>query len=202
MSTLSPSRRVALVLVGLLSVAVLAGCGNGERATTPPSPVPASTTPPVAESPRPATLRLTSAAFSNGEPIPARYSCHGANVPPRLDWAGVPEDAGELALVVDDPDAVGGLYVHWVVVGIEPGATGSISAEDPAGGRILPNSGGEAKYLGPCPPAGTGTHHYRFTLYVLPGDLDIKVETPAKQSTEAIAKAATATARLVGTYEG
>lgn len=145
-------------------------------------------------------MRLTSTAFADGEPIPARYSCKDDNEPPPLQWTGAPPDAAELALVVNDPDAVGGLFTHWVVTGIEPAAQGRITGSPPSGAQVTANSAGRAAYLGPCPPAGTGTHHYRFTLYALPDRLDVKPGAAVNQTTKAIREAATAHARLVGTF--
>lgn len=139
--------------------------------------------------------------FADGEPIPADYSCTGRNVPPPLEWAGVPEGTGSLALIVDDADAVGGLYVHWVVTDIPP-STSEIAGKAPAGATVSANSGGKAKYLGPCPPAGTGVHHYRFQLYALPEALGLDAATPHKEATTKIRDAAIAEARLAGTYRG
>ncbi|REX68011.1 YbhB/YbcL family Raf kinase inhibitor-like protein, partial [Mycobacterium tuberculosis] len=106
------------------------------------------------------------------------------------------------ALVVDDPDAVGGLYVHWIVTGIAPGSGSTADGQTPAGGHSVPNSGGRQGYFGPCPPAGTGTHHYRFTLYHLPVALQLPPGATGVQAAQAIAQAASGQARLVGTFEG
>lgn len=76
----------------------------------------------------PASIAVRSDAFGPGERIPVRYSCQGANVSPPLRWSGVPDHADELALVVDDTDAPGGTYVHWVVFGIDP-ETNAIRAD-------------------------------------------------------------------------
>src|SRR5512139_4227608 len=105
---------------------------------------------------------VSSPAFADNAPIPAEYSCNGRNVPPPLHWENVPAGAESLALVVDDPDAVGGLYVHWVVTGIPPSTTEIVDGALPTRAVVIANSGGKAAYLGPCPPAGTGVHHYRF----------------------------------------
>lgn len=107
-----------------------------------------------------------------------------------------------MALVVDDPDAVGGLYIHRVVSDIPPTTTMSAEGAAPAGGRVSQNSGGNRAYLGPCPPRGTGVHHYRFTVYALPKRLGLSDATPARQAADAIAKAAIAQGRLVGTFTG
>jgi Raf kinase inhibitor-like YbhB/YbcL family protein len=78
-----------------------------------------------------------------------------------------------LASVIDDPDPVGGLYVHWVVTGIPPSTTEIADGALPPGALVRANSEGKAAYLGPCPPAGTGVHHYRFQLYALGQDIGV-----------------------------
>jgi len=103
---------------------------------------------------------------------------------------------------VDDPDAVGGLYIHWVVSDIAPTVTGSAKGAAPSGGRVSANSGGDRAYLGPCPPRGSGVHHYRFTVYALSRRLDLSPATPARQAVDAIARATIAQGRLVGTFTG
>jgi Raf kinase inhibitor-like YbhB/YbcL family protein len=144
---------------------------------------------------------ITSPAFADGVPIPVRFTCRGDNVPPPLTWSA-PSSAAELALVVDDPDAVGGLYVHWIVTGIAPGSGSTAEGQTPANGRSLPNSSGKDGYFGPCPPAGTGTHHYRFTVYQLPAALELPARSAGVQAAQAIAQAATAQARLTGIVQG
>lgn len=176
------------------------GCDGGGGQTSAPASnvrtVSAATITLVADE-----LTITSPAFADGAPIPVQYSCKGANVAPPLAWSA-PAGAGDLALVVDDPDAVGGLYVHWIVTGIAPGSGSTADGQTPGNGRSLPNSGGQQGYFGPCPPAGTGTHHYRFTLYQIPAPLQLPPGAAGVHAAEAIAQAATAQARLTGTFRG
>jgi Raf kinase inhibitor-like YbhB/YbcL family protein len=111
---------------------------------------------------------LTSTAFADGADIPIRYTCEGENRSPHLTWSGTPDGTRSLALIVDDPDAPGGVFVHWVLCDIPPdvheltehvaGATVGMS------GR---NSFGKVGYGGPCPPPGDPPHRYRFTLFAL-----------------------------------
>lgn len=116
-------------------------------------------------------LALTSSAFADGAPIPAAYSCHGADVSPPLAWTGVPAGAAALVLFVDDPD--GRDWVHWSVLDLEAG-NGTLPqgvepiASRPQQGR---NDFGRVGYGGPCPPSGT--HRYRFTLYALAAPLGL-----------------------------
>lgn len=122
------------------------------------------------------SLRLTSSAFQEGGLIPAEYTCAGANVSPPLKWGDVPAETKALALVVDDPDAPRGTWVHWVVYNL-PAATRELAAgvpaqvELPGGGRQGRNDFGQTAYGGPCPPSGT--HRYYFKLYALNARLDL-----------------------------
>lgn len=192
--------RIAFAVAALAPVLGLAGCGgHGDSRTTAPS-TPKVTTlgRSVPAAPAGGPLSIASPAFADGAPIPVRYTCKGANMAPPLTWSA-PLGA---ALVVDDPDAVNGLYVHWVVVGIAPGSGSTADGQTPAGATTLPNTGGQAAYLGPCPPAGTGTHHYRFTLYQLPNDYRLPDGLAGVQAENTIAGAATAQAQLTGTFGG
>jgi Raf kinase inhibitor-like YbhB/YbcL family protein len=145
-------------------------------------------------------IAISSAAFADGAPIPVRYTCQGDNIPPPLAWTA-PASAAELALVVDDTDAPGGLFIHWIVTGIAPGPGSTSDGGTPPNGHTLPNSTGNSAYFAPCPPPGSGTHHYRFTLYQLPAALQLPTGSAAAQAAQAIAQAATAQARLTGTFQ-
>ncbi len=164
--------------------------------TTPASPRPGVPSPPPAAS---APFGVSSPAFAANTPIPAEYSCNGRNVPPPLRWENPPPGTESLALVVDDPDAVGGLYIHWVVTGIPPTASEIVDGVLPEGAKVGPNSGGNARYLGPCPPAGSGLHHYRFQLYALNKPMTLPT-TPARQAAQTISGAAIASATTVGLF--
>lgn len=121
------------------------------------------------------SLALSSTAFDDNQPIPTQYTCKGENVNPPLAITGVPAEAKTLALIVHDPDAVSGDFVHWLMWDI-PSSTSSINANVvPLGAVQGQNDGGQNKYMGPCPPAGTGTHRYMFELY----SLDIALNLPA-----------------------
>lgn len=191
--------RIASVTAGLAILVVLTGCGGG-RPGSPSPPAPEATSPNattttlVADPPT-----ITSPAFADGAPIPVRFTCQGDDIPPPLAWSAS-SSAAELALVVDDPDAAG--FVHWIVTGIAPGSGSTADGQTPANGRSLPNSGGKDGYFGPCPPAGTGTHHYRFTLYQLPAALELPPGSAGVQAAQAIAQAATAQGLFTGTFQG
>lgn len=112
-------------------------------------------------------LRLESPAFRAGGEIPRRYTCDGADVAPPLAWSGVPDGTESLALIVEDPDAPRGLWVHWLVYDLPPDTTGL-----PEGGALPPGAREgrthypEPGYGGPCPPPGP-PHRYVFRLYAL-----------------------------------
>ena len=122
------------------------------------------------------SISLTSSAFKEGELIPPRFTCSGENVSPPLAWGPVPAEAKSLALVVDDPDAPRGTWVHWVVYNL-PAAARELPEGVPAqdaitgGGRQGKNDFGQTGYGGPCPPGGT--HRYYFKLYALNAALDL-----------------------------
>lgn len=120
------------------------------------------------------SLQLISPVFRDGAAIPIQYSCKGQSVNPPINIFGVPSSARSLALIMHDPDAVSGDFVHWLMWDI-PTITETIAANSvPMGAVQGINSVGQNKYTGPCPPAGTGTHHYIFELYGLDKTLSLK----------------------------
>ena len=141
------------------------------------------------------TFALTSPAFSEGGAIPSGHSCDGADKPIPLAWSGVPDGTAELALIMDDPDAGG--FVHWVVVGIPPAASGFDNGDLPAGAHEG-SSGFGVGYGGPCPPSGT--HHYNFTLLALSSPLGVSGTPSADDVRAAAADKTLAEARLTATY--
>jgi Raf kinase inhibitor-like YbhB/YbcL family protein len=144
------------------------------------------------------SLRVSSPAFAEGKGIPAKYSCDGANVSPPLSWSGVPAGAKSLALVIDDPDAPSGTYVHWILGGLAPSTRSLAEDTVPDGAWQAPNSADDRAYAGPCPPSGT--HHYRFTLYALSSQ--IARDLSRGETLARIGDAALASGRLTGTYQG
>jgi Raf kinase inhibitor-like YbhB/YbcL family protein len=131
-----------------------------------------------------ATIQMTSPAFQEGEMIPTQYTCDGDNVSPPLDWKAIPEGTKSLALIVDDPDAPRGTFVHWVLYDLPPDLEGLPEALPsgkglPIGGEEGINSTDQLGYIGPCP--SSGTHRYFFKLYALDEKLNLPAgETKAK----------------------
>jgi Raf kinase inhibitor-like YbhB/YbcL family protein len=148
----------------------------------------------------PDRIAVTSPAFADGGTIPTRYSCEGDEISPPLRWTGVPGDARELALVVDDPDAPGGTFVHWVLFKLSPDHKGLNDGEVPAEARQAENSNGKRAYAGPCPPPGDDPHHYRFALYALRSPLSEKDGASADSVLAAVDDAAIARGQLVGRF--
>lgn len=143
-------------------------------------------------------LSLTSPAFHAGSRIPQRYTCDGADRSPPLRWSHVPARARSLALEVDDPDAPGGVFVHWTLWNLAP-----TTRRVPAGfawrlqGR---NSFGRVGYSGPCPPTGS-KHHYLFTLWAVDRKLSLPRGATPAQLHHAVAAHVLRVATLVGTYQ-
>jgi Raf kinase inhibitor-like YbhB/YbcL family protein len=164
-----------------LAILALTGCGGGREAASPP------------RSAAPKVIHVRS-VFADGGAIPRAYTCDGAGRPPAVSWSGVPERARELVLVVEDPDAPGGTYVHWTAFGISGQAT-SVPA-NVAGGE---NSGGDEGWTPPCPPKGDKPHHYVFTVYALGRASGLKAGADAGTVRSALGSAI-ARGRLVGTY--
>jgi hypothetical protein len=119
-----------------------------------------------------AQVSVSSPAFQAGGMIPARFTCKGTNVNPPLQFRGLPKGTKSLALIVDDPDAPGGLFTHWLVWNIDSGTTQLREKSVPAGAVEGTNDFGAPGYGGPCPPSGT--HRYYFRLFALDRKLDLK----------------------------
>jgi Raf kinase inhibitor-like YbhB/YbcL family protein len=160
---------------------------------------------PGAESPRKDRMQLTSTAFKEGSPIPANYTCDAKNVSPPLKWSGVPAGAKSLVLIVDDPDAPVGTWVHWVLYDL-PATTTELGENMPKSQFVA----GDAKqglndfrdlgYGGPCPPPGK-PHRYFFKLYALDAVLDLKPGLTKKDVEHAMEKHILAQGQLMGNYQ-
>src|SRR6187551_2859894 len=105
--------RTPAAALALSAALALAGCGGEKRAQ-----------PPTATTTAPKTIRLSSPAFADGAKLPERYTCDGEGAAPPLRWSGVPKDARELALIVEDRDARRGVFFHWVVLALSPATAG------------------------------------------------------------------------------
>jgi Raf kinase inhibitor-like YbhB/YbcL family protein len=151
------SIKISLLLV-LLVILMLAGCKNQAMTNSEGGTVDMS-------------IQVTS-IFNDGGKITQVYTCDGGNVSPPLSWTGVPSNTASLALIMDDPDAPGGTWVHWVLYNLPPDLTG-IEQGKSGGGKEGINDFKDPGYGGPCPPKGT-THRYYIKVYALDTMLDLK----------------------------
>ena len=172
------SRAIAL---GCCQIALLAlGCGGDSGAPAPPA--------------APARIVVTS-AWRDGATIPVRFTCSGAGARPPVAWRGVPRRARELVLVVTDPDAPGGRFVHWTAYGIAPDA------------RVVPrrvregrNSAGKDGWTPPCPPKGDDAHHYTFAMYEIKNGSSL-ADGASPDQVRALLKGAVARGSFTATYK-
>jgi Raf kinase inhibitor-like YbhB/YbcL family protein len=154
----------------------------------------------VVDKPTLAKISLTSAAFRDGQPMPKKYSCDGANQSPPLHWGEPPPGTRSFALVIDDPDAPGGTFRHWGIYNIPASARG-IEEGQSAGSEAI-NDKGSAGYTGPCPPKGDGAHHYHLRLFALGIDkLDLGTDAKVINVEMEASKNAIGAGELIGTYE-
>jgi hypothetical protein len=149
-------------------------------------------------------LELTSAAFHDGQPIPKKYTCDGQDVSPDLAWSGAPEETKSLALIVDDPDAPSGVWVHWVIYDLPANARGLPEGvpkdrELRDGTRQGKNDFGNIGYGGPCPPHGPA-HRYFFKLYALREKIGMKPGASKDELERAIKGRVVAQATLTGKF--
>src|SRR5712692_6995789 len=147
---------------------------------------------------------LTSTAFKDGTAIPVKHTCDGADVSPPLAWSGAPSGAAAFALIMDDPDAPAGTWVHWVLYDLP--ARSSALAENVAKTETLKDGAVQGRndfrntgYGGPCPPPGKA-HRYFFKLYALDAPLGLKPGATKQDVERAIQGHVLATAQLMGTY--
>lgn len=142
-------------------------------------------------------MKLTSPAFNNNGNIPKKYTCDGENVSPGLLIGGVPKNAVSLVLIMDDPDAPIGTFVHWVAYNIDPKTTDIKEGSKLESGV---NGAGKIGYMGPCPPKGT--HRYFFKLYALNIVASQYKKAPSSKEIEFDMKGhIIAKAELVGLYK-
>jgi Raf kinase inhibitor-like YbhB/YbcL family protein len=189
-------RRSIFYSLLLISV-ILASCSSSTTTTAQPS------TTSISESESTATeatmsLTLTSDAFANGQSIPAKYSCVGKNISPALAWNEPPAGTQSFALIVDDPDAPAGTWVHWVLFNIPVSTLSLQESMDTSAMSAGRNSSGNMSYDGPCPPSGT--HRYFFKLYALDSTLSLSPGATKEQLLTAMKGHILAQGELMGTF--
>lgn len=149
-------------------------------------------------------MELRSKAFQEGGNIPKKHTCDGPDLSPPLEWSEVPSGTHSFALVVEDPDAPSGTWIHWVVYDL-PGEARSLpegvsSTETlPRGGAQGRNDFGRIGYGGPCPPPGR-PHRYFFRLYALDSKVNLPPGASKAQLLRAMEGHVKSEAQLMGVY--
>lgn len=143
-------------------------------------------------------MKIESTAFGHNGKIPAKYTCDGENISPPLAFLSVPKSALSLALIMDDPDAPVGLWVHWLLWNISTKTMTIREGETPKEAVAGTTSFGAAQYGGPCP--SDGEHRYFFKLYALDIELELPKETVKEGLEEAMTGHVLDKAELVGLY--
>jgi hypothetical protein len=198
MPQLSPSGRRVFIgqsanLLGLIGL-LLASCNSVSKGSTSMQPL---------KKPANKIMKIESTAFTANGMIPSVYTCDGQNISPDLNWDEPPLGTQSLALIVDDPDAPGQTFVHWVIYDLPPQIHHLPKAVAPqatlaSGGVQGKNDFGKLGYGGPCPPSGV--HRYFFKLYALDRELGLKAGATKDQLEAAMNGHILAAAELIGRY--
>jgi Raf kinase inhibitor-like YbhB/YbcL family protein len=144
---------------------------------------------------------LSSPAFVDGQAIPAEFTCAGENVSPPLVWRDAPQGTKSFVLVIEDPDAPGGVFRHWGLYNVPATQTRLARGETPSAAKTAVNDFGHKSYDGPCPPRGHGTHHYHFRLAALDhAQLDLAANAKVAALMRAAQPYVIATVELTGIF--
>lgn len=141
-------------------------------------------------------MKLSSPAFGPKQMIPKQFTCQGGDINPPLTIEGIPEGTKSLALIIDDPDAPMGTWIHWVVFDIP---VGTVIDENSVPGKQGRNDFGRNNYGGPCPPSGT--HRYFHKIYALDTILELKEESSKRDLEKAMQGHILDKAELIGLYK-
>lgn len=141
-------------------------------------------------------MRLTSPAFADKAVIPSLYTCQGRSISPPLGIADIPPETVSLALIMHDPDAPSGDFLHWILWNIPRGVSFIEENSVPADAAQGINGFGKPGYGGPCPPSGT--HRYIFELYALDALIDMPENSDRSQIEAALSSHSIVAARLTG----
>lgn len=144
-------------------------------------------------------MKITSPAFENSTFIPPRYTCDGDNISPPLRFEDIPPNTKSLVLIVDDPDAPAGDFVHWTVWNIDPTVKEVEEGTIPEKGMEGPTDFSKPGWGGPCPPSGI--HHYNFKLYALDISLDLPATAKKADIDTAMSGHILAETGLIGLYQ-
>jgi Raf kinase inhibitor-like YbhB/YbcL family protein len=155
-------------------------------------------TTPASEGEMDMRIEITSNAFTEGDRIPLIYTCDDKNISLPLAWTGVPSNTVSLALIMDDPDAPVGTWVHWVLYNLPPNLTGLEQGKSGSGIEGM-NDFKRSGYGGPCPPKGSN-HRYYIKLYALDSVLNLKTGATKAQLESAMRGHILAQGQLMGKY--
>lgn len=180
---------VLLLLIIFVGVIIISSCKKEEAKNEINKPVS------IPEN----NMKLSSPAFENNQSIPSKYACDGENINPPLEISEVPEGARSSVLIVDDPDAPGGDWVHWTIWNISPDTKEIYENSVPQGVVEGKTDFGRPGYGGPCPPSGA--HRYQFKIYALDTDLNLNSSSTKKDIERAIEGHILDQAILIGTYQ-
>jgi|GEM_PF-1256407 len=145
-------------------------------------------------------IELRSSAFSDHTPIPDRYSFERDNISPPVEWSGIPDEAAELVLLCEDPDAPDGTFTHWVVTDISPNSAGVGEGSLPENATPGRNDFGDVGWGGPRPPIGDDPHRYFFRLYAADSPLGLSEGVTADEVHAALDGHTIARGTLVGLF--
>ena len=183
--------RVALVTATALVVGtIVIACGGNDGETADPAE--------AASAGQAAAFNLTSSAFASSDEIPVRYTCEGEDVSPDLAWSEPPEGTASFALVMDDSDAPGGTFTHWLAWDFGPDFRDH--PENTPGPAEGESSFGETGYGGPCPPRGDESHRYALRFYALDAPLELEPGAAVGDFEGALEGHVLGVAELVGTF--
>lgn len=143
-------------------------------------------------------MKIESPEFGNESIMPPKFTCDGEDLAPPLRLSGIPKEAKTVALVVEDPDAPSGKWIHWTVWDMTAAPTLTVEGDLPAGAKEGVTSYGKTGYGGPCPPSGT--HRYFFKAFALDCELDLPTETMADGLMAAMEGHVLDKAQLIGLY--
>jgi len=148
--------------------------------------------------PKQNNMKILSSDFKNNGIIPAKYTCDGKDINPSFTLSQIPENTKSLALIMDDPDAPSGVFVHWILWNIEPKITLLQENSVPQLSTQGKNSAGKNSYFGPCPHSGE--HHYHFKVYALDKVLQLNNNSQKSDLEDAMQNHILDFAEIIGLY--
>lgn len=179
--------RIVIVAVAA-ALGSVAGCGGDGDGPSVPTPSASQ------------RIAVTSTAFTENGIVPRRYTCDGANVPPPLAFTGVPADAAELVVVLEDPNAPHGTFTHWLMWGVPARDTRLTAGTVPGGATEGRNSFKKTGYGGPCPPKGAAPHRYVVSVYAADRKLALDTDASPDDVRRALTGHTLASGTLTGRY--